>query len=577
MPDRTKERVRNPLRITSVTNAILGTRSPEAWRSGILCGLLAVVMVLACGIGEPMGFEDDWSIGRTAELFAQTGHFVYNGWEAPTVGWLILWAAPFIKAFGYSYLVIRLSMLPIVFATIFLFYQSLIRFGLTVPNASFGALTLGVSPIFLPVASSFMTDIPALFVTILCLVLCQKAVAQRKNHAVVAWLVAAALTNIVGGTVRQSAFLGILCMIPGVGWWQRKRRGVLPAAAILTSIGCIWIFLFLMWYRKQPYSLNQAIIPSSFLGLEPIGFLRTLLTIPRFLLVALLPVIACNTPAALRLPRTAFWGIYTVFSILVLWTSSDWSANQFGYALAYLGIQTPVALIGILAVLALVFLRLRYRSRRQLEEWSETGMQPRADSWSRIFRLLGPYSLGYLLLLLTGGPIQIIWDRYLLGLLPITIVCLLKVHQDRASRGIPSGAIFVLLMVGYGGFAKTQRLHSEHRAIVEAANRLRARNIPRTEIAAGLEYDGETQLDAVGYINNPDMITPAGAYHPFKPPPETPSAFGTLSYSPAIDPRYFIVENLDSDLALSNEPPVEYIVFYPPFHRWMYIQQLRGR
>lgn len=245
-------------------NAGSGVLPRASWRSGALCALLVAAAVLACGPSGEIGFQDDWSIRRTAVIFAQTGHLAYNCWEAATEGWLILWAAPFIKVFGPSYLVVRLSLLPIVFAAVLLFHRSLLHFGFTQRNASFGALTLGLSPIFLPAASGFMTDIPSLMVTILCLLLCQKAVAQEKDRVVITYLAAAAFSNILGGTVRQSAFLGILLMIPAVGLWQRKRRGVLPATGIITAIACLCILLYLCWYRAQPYTPTAPILSSSF-------------------------------------------------------------------------------------------------------------------------------------------------------------------------------------------------------------------------------------------------------------------------------------------------------------------------
>src|ERR1700728_1694094 len=86
-----------------------------SWRSWVLCRLLVVAVVLACNPTGETGYQDDWTFARTAAFFAQTGHFVYNCWASEPLGWLILWTAPFIKIFGFSYLVVRLSLLPIVF------------------------------------------------------------------------------------------------------------------------------------------------------------------------------------------------------------------------------------------------------------------------------------------------------------------------------------------------------------------------------------------------------------------------------------------------------------------------------
>jgi len=553
-----------------------------SWRSGVLCGLLVVTVVLACGLAGEIGFNDDWSYGRTAELFAQTGHFVYNGWAAPTEGWLIVWAAPFIRIFGFSYLLIRLCLLPIIFATIFLFHQSLLRFGFNQRHASFGALTLGLSPIFLPSASGFMTDIPALMVTVLCLLLCQIAVAQKEDRRIILWLAVAALTNLVGGTVRQTAFLGILLMIPAVGWWQRRRRGVLTATAIMTAIGCVWIFLFLKWYHAQPYSLPTAISFPSF-TVQALEFFHQQ-NFPDFfvLLAALSPAIACNLAAMMYLPRRRFWGVFAGFSALALLALRHLAQSQVGAALAAFGISAGFAYVFALIGLALllVLLILRRRSARHAEERATAPPSFQSQSWQSIFWMLGPFSLGYLALMLLICLTVPVWDRYLLELLPIAIVCLLKTSQDRA-QSIPVVAILALVLLAWAGFAETSGLHSEGRAVLKAANILRADNVPRTEIEAGFAYDGETQLDAVGYMNSPDMTAPPGTYRPYLPPPWLPSWVPSdrpyLPFTPVVVPRYFLVMEPDPDLVPSKYPPVEYTTVTPPFHRFIYIEQLPGR
>jgi hypothetical protein len=554
---------------------------PASWRSGVLCGLLVVTVVLACGLAGEIGFNDDWSYGRTAELFAQTGHFVYNGWAAPTEGWLIVWAAPFIRIFGFSYLLIRLCLLPIVFATIFLFHQSLLRFGLTQRHASLGALTLGLSPIFLPPASGFMTDIPALMVTVLCLLLCQIAVAQKEDRRVILWLAVAALTNLVGGTVRQTAFLGILLMIPAVGWWQRGRRGVLTATAIMTAIGCVWIFLFLKWYHAQPHSTPSVISLPSF-TVQALEFpLRQIFADSLVVLGALSPAIACNLAAIVYLPRRGFWGFYACFSALVLLASRHLARILVGASHVDFGISPGFAFVSALIGLALLLLVLvlRRRSARHAEEHAAAPPSLRSQSWQSIFWLLGPFSLGYFALMLLICLTLPVWDRYLLELLPIAIVCLLKTSQDRVQR-IPSVAILALALMACAGFAETSGLHSEGRAVLKAANILRADNVPRTEIEAGFAYSGETQLDAVGYMNSPDKTAPLGTYRPYLPPPWLPSwvlsSRAYLPFTPVVVPRYFLVMEPDPDLVPSKYPPVEYTTVTPPFHRFIYIEQLPG-
>ena len=135
-----------------------------------------------------VGFIDDWSYAKTAQVFVQTGHFVYNGWATAMLGWQIVLGALFIRLFGFSFTVVRLSILLIAMAAVFLFHSILVRFGVNARNAVFGSLALGLSPIFVPLADSYMTDVPGLFAVLLCLYLCQRAVAVPSVKRTIAWL-----------------------------------------------------------------------------------------------------------------------------------------------------------------------------------------------------------------------------------------------------------------------------------------------------------------------------------------------------------------------------------------------------
>src|SRR6185503_12459313 len=95
--------------------------SPRWWE-GLLCGVFVVVLICCARPYAEMGFIDDWSYVKTAFEYARTGHFVYNGWATAMLGWQIPWGAVFLKLFGYSFTAARLSMLPIDFASVWLFY-----------------------------------------------------------------------------------------------------------------------------------------------------------------------------------------------------------------------------------------------------------------------------------------------------------------------------------------------------------------------------------------------------------------------------------------------------------------------
>src|SRR5690349_5015867 len=149
--------------------------------SGVACALIAGFAVLLCLPFADMGFIDDWSYVRTAYDFAQTGHFVYNGWATAMLGWQIVWSAPFLKLFGYSFTVARLSMLPFAMACGWLLHAILRHSGISNRNAVFGSLAVCLSPLFLPLAASYMSDVGGLSLILLCIYLCQRALEAKSD------------------------------------------------------------------------------------------------------------------------------------------------------------------------------------------------------------------------------------------------------------------------------------------------------------------------------------------------------------------------------------------------------------
>ena len=92
-----------------------------------------------------MGMGDDFSYIRSAQVLAATGHVMFNGWGAPMIGFQLLPAALFIKLFGFSFTIVRLTVLLAAMATAFLFQRSMVRAGINEWNATAGTLTLVLS------------------------------------------------------------------------------------------------------------------------------------------------------------------------------------------------------------------------------------------------------------------------------------------------------------------------------------------------------------------------------------------------------------------------------------------------
>jgi hypothetical protein len=196
-------------------------------------------------------------------------------------------------------------------------------------------------------------------------------------------------------------------------------------------------------------------------------------------------------------------------------------------------------------------------------------------SWPSIFVVLVPFTMGYLILLLPRATFDIVLDRYLIPLLGLFLLPLVRLFQEFVQSRSPALSFAVLAVFSAYSVAATHDYFATGRARLSAASAVYDSGVPRTSIQGGWEYDGWTQVGVAGYINDPRLQVPAGAYLNINHLNRFPDGcrFSFSSYTPAITPRFFVVFSPQSCLAPSRFPPVSYKTWLPPVHRWIYIQQ----
>jgi hypothetical protein len=575
----------------------LRTENPVRARAlAILSTFVLAVCVLLTHPVLEMGLNDDFAYIRTTLDFVRTGHIIFNGWEAAMLGWQILWGALFIKLFGFSFTVVRFSVFLLSIFSTYLLHRTMTRFGINAWNATMGTLIVVLSPLFLPLAFSFMSDIPGLFTLLLCLYACVRAVQSTSHRAALYWLCFAGISNLIGGTVRQIAWLGVLVMVPSTAWLLRRRRGALLMGAILWSMSMVAIFLSMHWFKRQPYTIPTQLVGAAVdrqaLHLFENAFLRSFLSI----LLFCLPVLVAFLPRVFALPRRFqifFWGSIAANAGLLLAGQrkhrlNEWLLPWLGNTISTRGLVEfgevlglrPVVLHGpmrllltmlvaaaALACMACILARPRVRI--------VAADQAFQLSWREIALLLGPFTLAYVVLLAPSAAFYVIFDRYLLPLVPILLIVLLRYYQEYVPYRLP--AISVVLMVIFAGFgvAGTHDLFAMDQARLAAADELRSTGVPRTAIQAGFEYDGWTQLDAWGYLNDPRIERPAGAYHPMEQ--QTPldgCQYGFERLTPAVDAEYVLAYDGTSCFQPSPFPPVAYRTWLPPYSQRIHVLQV---
>jgi hypothetical protein len=506
-------------------------------RPAFLCALILLVCALATHPIAEIGMIDDWSSAQSARMLALTGHIVYNGWSAPILGWQLYLGALFIKFFGPSYAAVRASVVLVSLLTAYLSQRTLVRAGINSRNATIGTLTLVLCPLTLPLVVSFMSDMGALLFVLLCLYACLRALQAQTDRAVLAWLAFAALSNAFGGNVRQIAWLGVLVMFPCTIWLLRRRRHVLLYGSLLYALSILIVFATLHWFQQQPYSVPEPL----FVGFPDrhrlFHILEELLALFLSFALFLLPVLFAFVPAiSLRNRRAgavlASGGILCLASYVYIFLFHRLSllvliAPFRGFHVTRYGLADTVPIKGLgpivltggprliltfAVLLGLVCLVTVLLTSSRLAELAET-TPPLAPtiSWNVLLVLLVPFSLAYLALLLPRSVRVELFDRYLLLLLPIGLILLLRLYQDRVQPNLPLVSSVLVLLFGLYSIAGTHDFFSRYRGRVAAIDELRSAGVPDAAIDAGFEHNGMAQIERYGFINDPKIHLPPTA------------------------------------------------------------------
>jgi hypothetical protein len=559
-----------------------------------MCVLIFCACFWAAWPIAEMGFDDDWSYIKSAQVFAQTGQLIYNGWATAMLGWQIPWGALFIHLFGFSFTAVKLSTLPVAMFSLFLFHVIQIRFGITARNAVIGTLTLGLSPLLMPLAASYMTDVPGLLVVLVCLYCCQRAISAHESTTSIAWLFLAAVSNVVGGTVRQIAWLGVLIMLPSSAWLLRKRRGIFTASVILWLGSVATIVCLMKWFGRQPYSISDPLIQSLSLNVDFVlvtifelakvfaGLICLLLLIYPILGAWLSRFFDCRrlwisifafmlfawTLAQGLLPSGLLWPTNLLFQeFTVAGANPTWDFNR--YALPAT-IRFGISLLTLSALTACVA-----TSQKQFRTiWTSVP----SDSGRDIFWLSVPFVASYFALLVSRAYGGAIFDRYLLPIMPFSILCLEVLYQRSFAKSLPFISVINLALYALFAVAGTHDLFATQRASLKAIGELRASGVPRTSIWGSVEYNGWTQIEGGGHINDPRITNPSDAYKSDIGGQTIHSEGCDLDlgiHTPSVQPIYLVGFEPKACFKQSDFPAVRFHAWLPPFRRTIYIQQKR--
>jgi hypothetical protein len=563
------------------TTAIHSETSAD-WRNALLCGLAVVAAIALINPISESPFNDDWSYSFSVKRLLETGHLTYNGWAAASMIAQAYWGLLWVKIFGFSYTVLRLSTLPLAAAAVSLCYLLGRRAGLLPRFAVFAALLLGLCPLYLPVAGSFMTDAPGLFFIFLSMYLLVRSIAAEKIGVAVAWLIGGLVVGLIGGTDRQIVWVVPLVIAPYAAWLRRGNLVFVFVAVLGTALVLGGALLSMWWFAHQPYSVPEIPIGRQLKSAvhKPAHFLLNVLAV-------LLTTLWMVLPAMWRLGRD--WTsnralialLLLIGPVMVLaktrphFVMAPWMGNMItnqgvmggaelrGVRPVSLPVPIRIAIAVVVFSVACILMAdlLRWLSRPLTALRSTLNFFACPDRADALLPAMTLFALAYFTLLLPRTVSDMAYDRYVLPLLPCALFPLLLAYQRRGDRGVPAVSWVLFGIYTLFAIAGAQDVMALGRTRAAAMDRLVAGGIPRTQVDSSFELNYETEIQTHGYINNRRMLNPPGKYNK------------NLGPTPSVNALYRLEFNPGPDTKQTPFGSIPYTTFLYPFHRRVFIDK----
>ncbi len=557
-------------------------------RNLILCVLVTLAAILIAWPFAEGGYIDDFSYIHMAKTLAETGRFAYNGWPTAMLGIQVWWGAAWIWLFGFSFTLVRLSVWPLALGAVALVYLIARRASLSPSDSLFAAILTGLSTLFLPLAPTFMTDIPAFFLLLACLYGFTRAadaadaVPAGSTHVAprraLAWLAIGTLCGVLGGTIRQPVWFApiacaaVLCLWRFGGLSCSDHRVFRLAALVCGVIGMVALIAGTRWFSQQPYT-----IPTKLPSLEAIAQFRVasiareavtvvtecaLKVLPAMLFC--LPWVVEHVSAGMRTRWGRITAVVTAIAMMGVlagtmsrsfesplgllsgsWRPTGHALHDAGVGLIRCGVLGMVVSLSVAGTVALACARVMPAAAWRL---------PPAVVLPLAY--LVPYSAS---LLLVSQTTDGIYPRYYLPFLPaLTCGILFCTRSLPAARSAAADRRSVLgwLLVGFFALRGIAILHDEFadtRTRLGAIAFLQQQGVPRERITSKWVIDGWEQIERAGYVNDPRIRVPADAYRADVPCDYPDPKF--RDQFPALRPDFMVVDEREITPGASGDFP----------------------
>ncbi|HEX7478917.1 MAG TPA: glycosyltransferase family 39 protein [Polyangiales bacterium] len=523
-----------------------------AWATPLALALLWGVIVFAVGLGGDYPLNDDWAYAWSARHFLQTGTLRILDMAAPSLVAHIAWGAAMLRVFGDSGVVLRAGTLVWALVCILLLYLLGRRAGHPRHVALVPALALALSPWFVNLSFTYMTDVPWLTLVLAALLATSAALDPRSRAPL---LLLAAASTLFGAAALMRQFAVFCAFGTAVAVWLDSRNTGRSQRETLTRLTALLLPLVLLfglfehWYihvhgptlanretvtkirRLDPWMpLQHALESLHYLGLWLSPFflaalfgrkLRAVLTRPHTRLgLALLVgyvigaqlLVRSHNPASTHQPTMPF--LSNIFFLVGLGpqTLDDiyqgrvpqlHHAPWLGWLLTLVSTCGGLVAVSVLLRSGAAVWQLR---RGPAEPTRNTLTVEHAQAHARDFMRTLCFCVGVAYLGWHVATAQFIFDRYLLPLLPLILLLALDVLPEPvvASRW----ALLLLALGGLWAVAGTREYLSWNDARWAAVRALSAQGIPDDQVDGGYEVNGPRHF--LPYFKRTGRLLPKG-------------------------------------------------------------------
>lgn len=464
------------------------------------------------GVEGDFPLNDDWAYGKNVYELTQNGQFRLNDWPAMTFLAQMLWGSGAVLLFGFSFTVLRISILVIGAIGLAAFYllclevtkQSYLAFGM--------CLLLLVNPYFFSLSFTFMTDVPFLCCSVISMLFFSKTFRDeprfRKNMLLgMIFLVIATMIRQLGLLLGLYFLLGHLIR-KGCNF-KSILVGVFP---LLLAIGVLVAYVkCLKHIGELPVAFTKyGNIGDLFDNISNGHLIRNLKARPGILLYYLgwffLPFVILNAKSILSraLKNLSGLGFLLAGLSIALVYQKAWFLVPKGGLIDYLKIgpmtmkgaeafdpsQVPESLSffllklgGLIGGILLIFLLLE-----KVFDW----IKDRKNLYKtpgNIIQVCAWFLAGCYFVFLMLEPF--FFDRYYLFFFPFVAVAILPVAELKAPKVLWGISLVIISLYLWFSFAGTHDFLERNRARWKALGQLtQERNISPNRIDGGFEFNG---------------------------------------------------------------------------------------